>query len=106
MEGADEASRRLREFARRPVLRGVTPQTPTHTDQFVVAIEPIGQDSIGRAAVSGCFPCRVNIVSAGHKFANIKNNDRRQLQSAACGVLQLIWKESGTGPEKWALGVM
>jgi hypothetical protein len=106
LEGTNEASARAREFARRPVLRGVLPLTPTHADQFVVLLEPLAANAIGRGVISGCFACRVQIVNANHKFANIKSNDSTQLQSASCGVLQLVWKESGTGSRKWAVGVM
>jgi hypothetical protein len=104
--GSDEASVRAREFARRPVLTGVRPSTPTHVDQFVIMLEPVAAGAIARAAISGCFPCRVRIMDTSHKFANIRNADTIQLQSASCGVLQLVWKEGGTGSRKWALGVM
>jgi hypothetical protein len=104
--GTDEASSRAREFSRRPVLTGVAPSTPTHVDQFVVMLEPVAAGAIARAAISGCFPCRVRIMDTSHKFANIRNADTTQLQSASCGVLQLVWKEGGVGSRKWALGVM
>jgi hypothetical protein len=103
LNGADAASNRAREFAARPVLTGVTPAA-IHADSFVVCLEPIAIDAIGRAAIGGVFACRVNVTSAAHRFAIAKAGDATQLQSAACGVVQLLWKESGTGQGKWAAG--
>jgi len=94
------------QFAERPVLTGVTPTTASHSERFVVSIEPIASGAIGRAAASGVFACRVNISDTDHQFADVKNSDLTQLQSVDCGVCQLLWKESGTGSSKWALGCM
>lgn len=105
LAGTDAASKRAREFIARPVLTGVTPNA-THAEAFVVCLEPIKNGKIGRAAASGTFACRVNVTSTAHKFAIAKTGDLSQLQSAACGVLQLAWKEGGTGENKWAVGVM
>lgn len=105
LTGDSAADKRAREFVARPILTGVTPTT-AHTESFVVTLEPIANGKIGRAAVSGAFACLVNVSDADHRFATAKNNDRTQLQSSACGVLQLVWKETGTGANKWAVGVM
>ena len=94
------------QFAERPVLTGTTPTTASYSEQFCVTIEPIADGAIGRAAVSGVFACKVNVTDADHQFADVKNNDRTQLESVDCGVCQLLWKESGTGANKWALGCM
>lgn len=94
-------------FLERPILTG-SPATGSNADQerFVVALEPIPADAIGRAAASGVFPCRVHIVSTSHRYAKPKLNDATQLQSAACGLVQLLWAEPTTGLNKWAVGVM
>ena len=105
LTGTADADKRAREFVSRPILTGVTPTT-AHAESFVVTLEPIANNKIGRAAVSGAFACKVNVTNANHRFATAKNNDRTQLQSSACGVLQLVWKETGTGANKWAVGVM
>lgn len=75
----------------RIVLNGTTPLTEVHSDRFVVLLEPCRDGDIARAAAGGCFPVRVLVTSADHKFANVKNNDRSQLQSASCGVLQMLY---------------
>jgi hypothetical protein len=106
LDGTNQASSRAREFARRPVLRGVTPATADHANRFCVLLEPASNQQVVRAAVSGSFPCLVNVTSAFHRFATVEAGDSEQLRSASCGVVQLLWKESGTGAKKWAVGVM
>ena len=99
--GTNAASDRAREFVRRPVLSGGMP-----SGTFAVAMEPIPSGAIGRAAVGGVFACRVDIVADWHGFASARGGDRTQLQSTDCGPLKLLWKEGGTGQNKWAVGVM
>lgn len=94
------------QFAERPVLTGATPTTASYSEQFCVTIEPIADGTVGRAAVSGVFACKVNVTDADHKYADVKNLDATQLASTSCGVCQLLWKESGIGENKWALGCM
>ena len=93
------------EFAQNPVVTGTVP-TLAHVERFVVLLEPAPINAVVRAAVSGVFACRVYVIDDSHGFATIRVNDRTQLESTSCGVLQLLWKENGTGPNKWALGVM
>lgn len=97
---------RTARFVESPVLTGSTPYTAQHADRFVVAMEPIADGAVGVAAVSGVFACKVNVTSTNHRFASVKNNDRTQLASAACGVIQLLWVENQTGANRWAVGVM
>jgi hypothetical protein len=104
LTGDTDADKRAREFASRPVLTGGLPSSGS--DDFVVAMEPIKSGAIGRAACGGVFACKVNVTNTTHKFAKAKNNDRTQLESASCGVVQLLWKEGGTGANKWALGAL
>jgi hypothetical protein len=104
--GTNAASQRAREFARRPILSGVIPRAGTDNERFAVLMEPAEPGAIARAAVSGAFACLVHITNTDHRFATIRANDRTQLISTTCGVLQLVWKESGTGENKWAVGVM
>ena len=93
------------QFAQNPVVTGVTP-TLVHVERFVVLLEPVEVDKLARAAIGGVFACRVYVVDESHGFATIRENDTTQLESTSCGVLQLLWKEAGIGPNKWALGVM
>jgi hypothetical protein len=103
--GTDSASSLAREFVSKPALSGGTPSLVTYSS-FAVAMEPIRSGAIGRAAVGGVFACRVDVVASWHGFANMRNGDSTQLQSTDCGPLKLIWKEDGTGQNKWVMGVM
>jgi hypothetical protein len=111
LQGTDAESSRARDFARQPVLTGVVPVLSQHRDSFVVCMEPIDAGKIGTAAVGGMFACRVNVTSATHKFATCKDGDATQLQSATCGIVQLVWKYTPGNPPAlgqniWCVGVM
>jgi hypothetical protein len=88
------------QFQDRPVLSG---GLPTGGSAFVVAVEPIKAGGIGRCAVAGLVQARVNVVSASDTFATAKDGDLTQLTSASSGDVQILWKEGGTGANKWAL---
>lgn len=104
--GTDAASQRAREFVRKVVLTGATPSLVNYSS-FAVAMEPISAGAIGRAAVGGVFACRVDVLSGSHVFANMRNGDVTQLQTAECGPLKMLWCEyGGGGQNKWAVGVM
>ena len=105
LEGTNAASSAAREFSMSPVLSGVTP-TVGHANKFAVLLEPCPIDGVVRAAVSGVFACVVNVIDSSHGFATIKVGDNEQLQSTGCGLVQLLWVESGIGSRKWAVGVM
>lgn len=97
----------LRTFQSSIVLSGVTPQAGTHDDAFVVALEPIAQNKIGRCATGGTFPVCVNILNTSHKYATVKNNDVTQLQSAGCGSVQLLTKpDLPPGSGRYCVGSM
>lgn len=88
------------QFQRQPILSG---GLPTGGTAWVVAVEPIAAGKIGRAAVAGVVQAKVNVTDAGHGFATAKDGDLTQLASASSGEAQILWKESGTGANKWAL---
>jgi hypothetical protein len=91
------------QFGENMVLSGLM---PNGLSPFAVAVEPIETGKIGRCAIGGRFACKVKIVDADHKYARSRNNDVTQLISAACGDMRFLWKESGTGDDKFAAGVM
>jgi hypothetical protein len=119
IEPATGATGKTNDFARRPILTGVTP-TSEHADKFVVMLEPARNDAVGQAAIGGVFACKVELTKIGHKYAKAKPGDRTQLESTnKCSPIRLVWVEGGptgatgatgpsgsTGPQKWAVGVM
>jgi hypothetical protein len=111
LSGSDAASNRAREFAFQPVLRGVAPNPAFYGDKFVICLEPIASNALGRAIISGMFACKVRINNTNHNYAMPLSNDRTQLQSTSCGPVLLIWKDvAGWTPpfqnDRWAVGVM
>jgi len=94
-----------KEFARRPVLTGITP-TSSHLERFAILLEPAAPNAVVRAAVSGVVACLVDMVDETHQFATAKAGDNTQLLSAECGVLQLLWIDVAIGQRRWAVGVM
>jgi hypothetical protein len=102
LAGNGDADKKARQFATQPVLSGGLPAV---NSTVVVAMEPIAQGKIGRAAASGVFACRVNVTEESHKFAVADNGFVTRLKSASCGPCELLWKETGLG-DKWAVGSM
>lgn len=106
LTGDADADKRARSFFQQPVLIGVAPLSSSHDWRIAVALEPIAQGKIGRFAVGGVFPCKVMTVPQGGRYATIKDGDVTQLVQSTCGPVFLLWVESGTGPGKWAVGVI
>jgi len=88
-------------FQEQPVLIGVTP-TATTNDRFVIAVEPIKAASIGRVAVAGVVQCKLDVKNTADTTAGPKANSRDELQTGS-GNATILFKESGTGADKWAL---
>jgi len=94
----------LDEFRSRPAFKGVTPTISSHTGKFAICLEPIADDGIGMALVSGVVPVKV-YVGTGEEwygFADVKDGYGSYLTLLPCGSAQVLWKESGTGA-KWAI---
>lgn len=89
------------QFEEMPVLTGVTPTRATG-DQFCIAIEPIGNNEIGRVAVAGVVQCKLDVVSATDTTAEPKDGSLVELRTGGESAV-VLWKEPGTGPGKWAL---
>lgn len=104
LTGAAAADARAREFVRRPVMTGLEPNSSS--DVFGVALEPIAVSAIGRVAVSGALPIRLEVVNVTHGFATMRDGDVTQLRSATCGPVQLAWKQNSAGMSRWGLGIM
>lgn len=79
------------------VVRGVVPVTGTHDAAFVVVVAPLAAGAVGTACIAGVFPALVNITSAGHPCATIKNGDATRLASAAEGPVRILYRAASTG---------
>lgn len=88
------------QYEQSPVLRGSTPTTSTN-DLFGVAVEPIANNAIGRLAVDGLVQVKLEVRNTADATAGPKASTS-ELQSGGNGAA-IIYKESGTGADKWAL---
>lgn len=84
------------------VVRGAEPFNNNAVDQpFVVAVEPIAQNAIGRAAIDGVVVAKINVTNSGHTGV-LPQSNAPFLKSYESGPATILWKEHGTG-SKWAL---
>lgn len=79
-------------FQERIALRGVTP-TSTHLGRFVVLIDALPDDAIGRAYIAGACLARVRMLDEAHTSADIDDGQSGQLASAESGAASLLWIE-------------
>ena len=89
-------------FKAEPLLKVTTPAAGTHDGAFVVLLEPLADDAIGRAVLAGATQVQVDVADEGHAWADVADGDATQLASAPAGSAQILWKQSGTGT-KWAI---
>jgi hypothetical protein len=87
-------------FEEMPVLTGGTPSATTTA--WCVAVEPIAANAVGRVAVGGVVQCKVEVTSADDKFVTCKAS-ASEMKTGARGEGLILWKEDGTGTNKWAL---
>lgn len=91
----------LAQFQDVPILEGSTPSDTT-AGKFVVAVEPIAAGKFGRAAIDGVVQVKLNVISESHQFAKPATTTSN-LDTAGSGDASILWKESGTGTNKWGL---
>lgn len=93
----------LGEFKFRPTIVGAVPTTASHKGKFAICSEQIPDGKIGCAVLIGIAACRVNIVSSTDGYADVRDSDATQLDTAASGAARILWRETGSTGTKWAL---
>jgi hypothetical protein len=88
------------QFEQLPVVAGGTPSATTTA--WCVAVEPIAANAVGRVAVGGVVQCKVEVTSADDKFVACKAS-AAELKTGTTGEGLILYKEGGTGSNKWAL---
>lgn len=73
-------------------FKGNTP-ADSHFASFVVTIEPIEKDVIGRAVVMGSVIAWLDVVSESDEYADIKVGDVTVLETGPIGSARIIWKQ-------------
>jgi hypothetical protein len=90
-------------FQSTPCLTGGLPQGPAYRKQFVIAIEPIASNSIGRVAVDGVVQCKLNVTNESDRTAHSTSGSTAELTTGVGGAAEILWKQPGTGSGKWAV---
>jgi hypothetical protein len=93
----------LDSFRNEVALVGVLPDKDEHAGRFVVLLEPLRENQIGLAVVSGVCAVHVDVNEEADTFAEVNDGDASQLRSAGSGSATILWKEPGTGAGKWAV---
>lgn len=99
---SDVDSEVMVQFRQQPWLNGVEPVLADHFGKFVVLLDGIKSDEIGRAAVCGVTVCKINMNSEAHEFADVRDADATTLDSAPSGTAKILSVDAGTG-EKWGI---
>ena len=94
------------EFKRRPQFRATAPSA---TAPFAVLQHPLKNwvsdstpNTIGRAVISGCTVCKLNIGDSSHTYA-APTTSTTELTTGTSGPARILAKESGTGAGKWGI---
>jgi hypothetical protein len=92
-------------FAEYPAFSGIVP-TDDHVlvGKFAILLEPVPNGAIALACIAGSTIFRVNVVAEDDSFADLESGTTDALVSTFNGPIQIIWKESGTGDGKLAVG--
>jgi hypothetical protein len=70
--------------------------------RYVVCQEAMQDGFVGRARIQGVTAVKVSITAATDEYAEFDGHTYLVTQAAA-GSAAILWKESGTGANKWAL---
>jgi len=100
VEPTSEAGGATAAFEQMPVLSGTTPQDGDTS--WVVAVEPIAANAIGRVAVAGVVQAKVDIDDEDDEFVKV-GDSVDELVTGTEGQGAILWKQDGTGTGKWAL---
>lgn len=99
---SDSANKDSKPFtASFPCLNTKTPDSTTTTEPYVITLEPIKSDSVGRAIAFGLVVARVSIVDASHQYAGPTTSGDCKLESKSSGTTRILWK-SGSSDVQWA----
>lgn len=89
------------QFQEWPAIVGDVPATGAAP--YVVAVEPIAAGAMGRVAIDGVVQVKLDVSNVDHRFAAPKAGSTARMESAPAGPAAILWKEPGTGDDKWAL---
>lgn len=94
----------LVEFQRQPTFEAYKAEAADVAlapNRVGVLLVPLAASKIGDVCLDGVVPCRVNMVSASHQWADL-TTAQTYLTSSDRGSVEVLWAEGGTG-QQWAL---
>ena len=83
----------LLNFQNQVAVNGVVPDIDEHLGHFVILLEPLKANAIGRAVIAGVTVARVNVVSSLHPYADIADGSH-DLASGWYGAADILWLQS------------
>lgn len=86
-----------------PLLTGEMPTEETFS--WAVAVEPIESGKIGKVAVSGVVPCRIEVVQSTDRFVRCKNASG-ELRTSQEGQGLILFKNSASALIRLGIGSM
>lgn len=92
----------IEEFSSRPSLKARVP-TAAARGRIAIALEPLPAGRVGVAIFSGVAVCKVNVTDANATFAKEVVGNATRLETSTVGAIPIIWRESGSSGEKWAV---
>jgi len=97
----------ITEFLTNLCMQGVACDGVDHVGRWAVLMGPLAADQIGGAVISGDTIAKIDVLveSDTHVECNTDPTDTAnfyRLQSGTTGSARILWKESGTGADKWA----
>lgn len=78
-------------------LKGVVPESPEHCGRFGVYIEPVRNQKIGRAVLSGITLAKINVTKLQHRWADVTDEDPSKLTSRDAGGAEILEVPTTTG---------
>jgi hypothetical protein len=88
-------------------FKGDTPAQANHFGKFCVVQEPIDDDAIGTAMVSGVTPVLINVLNKDHVWADVEDGGLSRLESKLSASAQILWREDLEDEEEveevWAI---
>lgn len=90
-------------FLREVTFRGHIPEAVTDDGRFCILLEPALAGRVVKAYLAGVCIAWVDVVSTGHKCADVVDGDTGKLQSADSGNTQILWKQTTETGEQWAV---
>lgn len=85
-----------------PIFTGDKPVAGDLQQTIMIVSEPIRVDGVGWATIAGAAFAKVNITNAGHNFA-MPNAAVEEFESDSAAGYPIVWKETATGADKWAV---